>query len=73
MAASDSFRLPAYSFIKKETPAKVFFCAFCKIFKNISIWQNTSGWLLLVFICGIWEVFQKTSFIEHPWETAYFM
>ena len=50
----------------------MFICEFCKIFQNI-FWQNTSGWLLLVFICGFWEVFQITSFIEHLWETAYFI
>ena len=47
---SDGFRFPACNFIKKEIPAKMFFCEFCKIFKNI-FWQNTSGWLLLKFIC----------------------
>ena len=48
------------------------FCEFCKISKNI-FWQSTSGWLLLKFICEFWEVFQNISFIEHLWETAYFM
>ena len=72
VAASVGFRLQSCNFIKKETPAKTFFCEFCKIFKN-SFWQNTSGWLLLVFICESWEVFQITSFIEHLSETAYFM
>ena len=71
VAASDSFRFPACNFIKKETQGKIFICEFCKSFRNIS-WQNTSGWLLLVFISEFWEVFQITSFIEHLWETAYF-
>ena len=31
----------------------MFFCEFCKIFKNI-FWRDTSGWLLLVFICEFW-------------------
>ena len=31
-ADSGSFRFPTYNFIKKETPAKMFFCEFCKIF-----------------------------------------
>ena len=53
----------------KKRPTKMFFCEFCKIFKNI-FWQNTSGWLLLVFICEFWDVFQNTSFIEHLGETA---
>ena len=54
-AASDSFRFPGCNFIKKETSAKMLFCEFCKIFKNIYR-QNTSGWLLLAFICQFWEV-----------------
>ena len=69
VAVFDSFRFPACNFIEKEIPAKMFFCEFCKIFKNI-FWQNTSGWLLLVFICEFWDVFQNTSFIEHLGETA---
>ena len=43
----------------------MFFCEFCKIFKN-NFLQKTSGWLLVVFIYEFWEVFQNTSFIEHP-------
>ena len=50
----------------------MFFCEFGKISKNI-FWQSTSGWPLLKFICEFWEVFQNISFIEHLWETAYFM
>ena len=46
-----------------STPAKMFFCEFSKNFKNI-FWQNTSGWLLLVFICQFWEVFQIISFVD---------
>ena len=41
----------------------MFFFGFCKIFKNI-FWQDTSGWLLLVFICQFWEVVQMTFFLE---------
>ena len=72
MAASDSFSFPACYFIKKETPAKMIFCEFCNIFMNI-FWQNTSGWLLLVFICEFYEVFQTAFFIEHLWETTHFL
>ena len=50
----------------------MFFCEFCKIFKNV-FWQNTSGWLLPKFICEFWEVFRNSSIIQHLWETAYFM
>ena len=34
VAACDSFRFPACSFIKKGTPAKTFFCEICKIKKK---------------------------------------
>ena len=64
VAASAYLRFPGCNFVKKETPAKMFFCQFYKIFKNI-FWQNTFGWLLIVFIWEFWEVFLNTSFIEH--------
>ena len=41
MDASDSFRFLAGNFIKKETPAKMFFCEFCKIFKKIFSFDRT--------------------------------
>ena len=50
----------------------MFLREFRKIYKNI-FWQSTSRSLLLKFICEFWEVFQNISFIEHLWETAYFM
>ena len=37
------------------------------MFKNI-FWQDTSGWLLLVFIYPFWEVVQMSSFLEYLWE-----
>ena len=46
------------NFIKKETPSKMFICEFRKIFKNI-FWQNTSGWLPLVFICESHHLFYR--------------
>ena len=70
MADSHVFRFPACNFTKKETPAQTFFCGFCRIFKNI-FWQDTSGWMLLVFICQFWEVVQVTSFLEYFWETYF--
>ena len=48
----------------------MFFCEFCKIFKNI-FWEDTSEWLLLVFICQFWEVVSMTSFLEYLWETYF--
>ena len=61
VAASDSFRFPACSFIIKGTPAKTFFCEICQIFKNIFL-QNTSGWLLLVFTCNSEKLFRWPIF-----------
>ena len=35
VAASEGFMFPACNFFKKQTPEKMFFCEFCKSFKNI--------------------------------------
>ena len=46
---------------------------FAKICKNIfSFWLNASRWLLLVFICEFWDVFQNTSFKERLGGNCYF-
>ena len=58
--------------LEKRLRERFFSVNFGKIFKNI-FWQNTSGWLPFVFIGEFWEVFEKTSFIDHIWEIAYFM
>ena len=58
--------------LKMRLQQRCFSVNFAKIFKNI-FWQNTSGWVLLVFIGEFWEVFQNVSIIEHLWETAYFI
>ena len=63
-AVSAGLRFPACNFVKKETAAKMFFCEFYRVFRNI-FWQDTSGWLILVFIWQLWEVFQNTAFIEN--------
>ena len=55
VAACDSFKFSACNFIKKETPAKIFFCQFGKIFKNI-FWQNACEWLFLIFIFEFWKI-----------------
>ena len=62
-AASAILRFPSCNFVKKENPAKMSSCEFYRIFRNIFS-LNTSGWLLFVFIWELWEVFQKTSFID---------
>ena len=49
--------------IKKEIPVRIFFCEFCKIFKNI-FWQNTSGWLLLKFRSSR-QVFCKNGVLKN--------
>ena len=72
VVASDILRFPACNFMKKWCFWQMFFCEFCKSFKSVFL-QNISGWLLFVFICEFWKVFQNSSFIEHLLETAYFM
>ena len=49
VAASDRLSFLVCKFIKKGIPAKMFFCEFCKFFKNI-FWQSSSAWLLLVYL-----------------------
>ena len=49
----------------------MFFCKFCKIFKNIFSFDRTPQddcFLCLSVI--FWDVFQNTSFIGHPGETT---
>ena len=41
VAAPKSFRFPACNFIKKEATARMFFCEFCKIFKDIFPFDKT--------------------------------
>ena len=41
MAAPESFSFPACNFIIKETTGKMFFCEFCKIFKDIFSFDRT--------------------------------
>ena len=51
------------------TPAQAFCCEFYEILRK-SFWQNTSGWLLLVFTLSF---VKNIFFIEHLLESAYFM
>ena len=73
VGVSDSYRFLTCNFIKKEICAKIFFCEFWKIFKNI-LWQNTFWWLLLKFICEFWEVLQniKHLFYRAPLRNSLF-
>ena len=41
VAVPESFRFPACNFIIKETTAKMFFCEFCKTFKDIFSFDRT--------------------------------
>ena len=41
VAAPESFSFPACNFIIKETTGKMFFCEFCKIFKDIFSFDRT--------------------------------
>ena len=61
----------AATLLKKRLRQSCFSVNFAKFIRKF--WQNTSGWLLLVFTGKFWKVSQNTSFIEHLWETAYFM
>ena len=65
VAVSDSFKFPICNFIKIETPAIMFFCEFCILFKNIS-WQNTSGWLLFIVYLWIFRSFSDHLFYGAP-------
>ena len=41
LAAPERFRFPAYNFIIKKTTTKMFFCEFCKVFKDIFSFDRT--------------------------------
>ena len=56
--------------LKKRLRQRCFSVNFSKFLRTCLLWQKTSRWLLLVFICEFWEVFQNTYFIEHLRETA---
>ena len=56
--------------LRKRLRKRCFAVNFAKSLEHLFFWQNTSGWLLLVFICEFWDIFQNTSFKEHLGETA---
>ena len=60
VSPSDSFRFPVCNFIKKEIPAKVFFCEFCKIFKNIFSFDGTPPNDCFLSLCVNFEKFFRT-------------
>ena len=70
MAASEDFRFPASNFIEEETPEKIFFSEFCKIFKNIFSFDRTPPDDCFLSLSVNFETFFNTSFIEHLEETA---
>ena len=65
------------SLLKKRLQQKWFSVNFAKFLRTSFLLTEKNdwmtGWLLLVSICEIWEVFQNTFFIKYRWETAYFM
>ena len=65
VAASDSFRFPAWNFIKKKTPAKMFICEFCKIFKNIFRQKHLRMTASCVYL-RIWRCFSDHLFHKAP-------
>ena len=74
VAASYSFRVTVCNFLKKMTPKKMFSCELCKIFKNIfSFYRTPPNDCFLCLSVSFEKVFQNTAFIQHFWETAYFM
>ena len=64
VSASDSFRFPVCNFIKKEIPAKVFFCEFCKIFKNIFSFDGTPPNDCFLSLSVSFEKFSRTLLLQ---------
>ena len=64
VAASASFRFRARLSFKKETPAKMIFCEFCKIFKNIFFFDRKK-WLDDWMIASCVYLWNLRSFSEH--------
>ena len=65
-AASDSFRFPACNSIKKETPGKMFFCEFYKIFKSIFSFDRTPPDDCLLYLLWILKSFSERFFYKAP-------
>ena len=70
MAASEDFRFPASNFIEEETPEKIFFSEFCKIFKNIFSFDRAPPDDCFLSLSVNFEACFNTSFIEHLEKTA---
>ena len=67
----DSFRFAVCNFIKKEIPAKIFFCEFCKTSFQTSFDRTPPDDYCLSV--NFKKFCQNISFIEQLWETSYFM
>ena len=74
VAVSESFRFAACISIKKETPAKIFFCEFCKILRT-SLLLTEHLWMtaFCVYLWILRSFSEHFFFVNHLWETAYFM
>ena len=70
VAAPESFRFPACNFIIKEAAAKMFFCEFFKIFKDIFSFDRTPPDDDCFLCLSVNFEFFRTSFIEHLRKTA---
>ena len=73
VATSDTFRLLPCNLTKKETLTKMFFCEFCKFFTTF--FDRTPLHDCFLSLCMNFEKNFRTplNFIEHLWETAYFI
>ena len=65
MVVSDSFRFPASNFIKKDTRGKIFFCEFCKNFKNM-LWPEEHLWMTASSYLWILRSFSEHLFYRAP-------
>ena len=66
------FRFPACNFIKKETPAKMFFCEFCKMFENIFSFDRTPPDDCFLCLCVNFEKFFRKFLLQSTSEKLLF-
>ena len=64
MAAPESFSFPACNFIIKETTGKMFFCEFCKIFKDIFSFDRTPPDDCFLCLSVNFETFFRTLLLK---------
>ena len=69
VAVPENFSFPACNFIIKETTTKMFFCEFCKIFKDIFSFDRTPQDDCFLCLYVNFEFF-RTLLLEHLRKTA---